>query len=80
MKNINKVVLTNISKIKGKKITDENLTFEGDLSFDSIEYINLVSILSDELDINILDFDEEELRLKYIKDLISLLERKSVPQ
>lgn len=77
MKNIKTTVLSCISVIKDEKVSNVELSFEEDLSFDSIAYINLVSNLSEELDINILEFDEEELRLKYIKDLIDLLEEKS---
>lgn len=77
MKNIQTTVLNCISVIKDEKVSNVELSFEEDLSFDSIAYINLVSNLSEELDINILEFDEEELRLKYVKDLINLLEKKS---
>ena len=77
MKNIQTTVLNCISVIIDEKVSNVELSFEEDLSFDSIAYINLVSNLSEELDINILEFDEEELRLKYVKDLINLLEKKS---
>lgn len=78
MKNIKTTVLKCISDIKGNKIENINLSFEEDLGFDSISYINLVSILSDELNINILEFNEDELRLKFINDLVILLEKKAI--
>jgi len=71
-----KIILKNVSLIVEKEIVDPKLLFEEDLGFDSIAYINLISNLSDELDINILEFDEDELRVKSIQDLIDLMNSK----
>jgi len=57
------------------KVT-ENATFDGDLSADSLDVVELVMALEDEFDVEIPEADAEKIRT--VGDAVHYLEAKSV--
>jgi acyl carrier protein len=83
MKEIEKLVHQHIYRLssdnkKGVKI-DNNMLLKEDIGFDSMSQVALFTNLTDELKLDLLQFNDEELiGLKRVQDLITLFSKKQL--
>lgn len=65
-----------IELVLEKKVErNDALRLQDELGFDSLRIVTLMSNLSEELGVDMFEFEEEDLRLETISDLIRILSK-----
>lgn len=69
------------AKLSGlkKKAIGEQLSFQNDLSFNSIEFITLVVALESQSELDLLSLSEQLMEIETIKDLADFIEAIRTP-
>ena len=69
-------IYNGIELVLEKKVDrNDALRLQDELGFDSLRIVTLMSNLSEELDVDMFEFEEEDLRLECIGDLIRILSK-----
>ena len=67
-------IYSGIELVLEKKVDrNDSLRLQDELGFDSLRIVTLMSNLSEELGVDMFEFEEEDLKLETIADLIRIL-------